>query len=86
MIDLFASGEVNKDLLAAGGAGTDGSRRRLLDESGLRGKMLQTGWNPDDDEAGVEVSFAVNPGDVDNSSAGRLDLLLGMVILMMMFF
>ena len=33
----------------------------------------------DDDEAGVEVNFAVNPDDVDNSSTGRVGVSLGIV-------
>lgn len=32
------------------------------------GRSLQSSWNPDSDEAGVEVSFEENPGKVDNNN------------------
>jgi len=76
--DVFNQGLLDKDLLAAGGAFQEEEDQgmRLLREKDhkrdsveikrtLRERML-TGWEPEDDEAGVEVDFQVNPANIDN--------------------
>jgi len=80
---LFVAGEIKEDILAAGGSfypedeASDDDAEDDEDESGdeetrrLRGRMLQSGWNPDENESGIEVHMQVNPGGIDTSSAWR---------------
>ena len=82
---LFVAGEIKEDLLAAGGSfyeedeGSDDEEEDDDEETEddeetrrlLRGRMLQSGWNPDVNEAGIDVQMQINPGGVDNSSAWR---------------
>ena len=73
---LFANGVLNETLLAAGGAFEafefeSSQSSRILDEDG---RVLQNNgqWNPEDDEAGVNVTFEENPGQVRNDDLSAL--------------
>jgi len=101
---LFYNGKINETLLAAGGelssdtSGTGDMFTRLLrerdDEEDVEdvivGRKLQSGgWNPDVDEAGVNITFSTNPGKVNNNklSGFRTGLVgFSLAVLAVLFF
>jgi len=78
--DLFNRGQVNETLMSLGGSmGSSSTTSRLLQEEVIeegsvvkrkllnkkRGLVEQTEWDPEQDEAGVEASFPVDPASVN---------------------
>jgi len=92
---LFENGKLHEDSLTMGGSldsddssnsgsgtGSDtGSGSGTGTDNGKR-MLVQDGWNPDPDEAGVTVTFEKNPGNVNNSASLYKSIMGGLLVLL----